>query len=157
MSCGTRGVDGVPPRRWARQRERGSAVLEIVILAPVLLLFVMMIIVAGRWALAQQAVQAASAEAARAASIARSAAEAGGAATGAATASLANQDVRCGSQAVVVDAAAFGAPVGTPGQVSVSVTCVVDMSDLALPGVPGSRALTSTSSSPLDTHRGRTG
>lgn len=137
--------------------ERGSAVLELVVLAPVLLLFVFLVVFAGRWALAQQAVQAAAAEAARAASIARSAGEAGAAASGAAGASLANQDLRCGSTSVTVDTGAFGAIVGTPGQVSATVTCVVDMSDLAAPGIPGSRTLTSTSSSPLDTYRGRNG
>ena len=67
-----RPTTGRAPHRQARA-ERGSATLEIVVLAPVLLLFVILVIFAGRWALAQQAVQAAASEAARAAAIARSA------------------------------------------------------------------------------------
>ncbi|WP_298746978.1 TadE family protein [uncultured Serinicoccus sp.] len=146
-------------RRPTRTRhgDAGAVAVELVALAPVLLILVMMIVFAGRGALAQQAVQAASAEAARAASIARSAGEASGAATGAAAVSLTNQQVRCASHSVSLDTRAFGAPVGTPGQVSATVSCVVDMSDLSLPGIPGSRTLTSTSSSPVDTFRGRNG
>ena len=147
---------GRAPHRQAGP-ERGSATLEIVVLAPVLLLFVILVIFAGRWALAQQAVQAAASEAARAASIARSPGEANTSAAGAAGASLTNQAVRCGTQSVAVDVAAFGLPEGTPGTVAATVTCVVDMSDLAVPGVPGSRTLTSTMTSPLDTYRNRQG
>ncbi|WP_298891665.1 TadE/TadG family type IV pilus assembly protein [uncultured Serinicoccus sp.] len=145
------------PRRRRARAERGSATLEIVVLAPVLLLFVVLVIFAGRWALAQQAVQAAASEAARAASIARSPGEANTSAAGAASASLTNQAVRCGTQSVAVDTAAFGLPEGTPGTVAATVTCVVDMSDLGMPGVPGSRTLTSTMTSPLDTYRNRQG
>lgn len=144
-------------RQWRRTPERGSAVLELVVLAPVLLLFVMAVIFAGRWAMAQMAVQSAAAEAARAASIARSAGEAAGDASASAAASLTNQSVKCSSQSVSVDTGAFGLPIGTPGVVSATVTCVVDMSDLSLPGIPGSRTLTHTSTSPLDTYRGRQG
>lgn len=137
--------------------ERGSVSVEMVILGPVLLFFVLAVFFAGRYALAQQSVQAAAAEAARAASIARSAGEASGAATGAASASLANQDVRCATQSVSVDVSAFSSSPGTPGLVSATVSCQVDMSDLAFPGIPGNRTLEATMSSPLDTYRGREG
>lgn len=156
---GLRDMTSLVARQGTRTRngDRGAVAVELVVLGPVLLALVMMIVFAGRWALAQQAVQAASAEAARAASIARSAGEAGAAANGAAAASLTNQNVRCASRSVSLDTGAFAAPVGTPGQVSATVSCVVDMSDLSLPGIPGSRTLTSSSSSPLDTFRGRNG
>lgn len=146
-------------RSWWRgqAREAGSASLEIVVLAPALLLFVFLVIFAGRWALAQQAVQAAASEAARAASIARSAGEASGSASSAATTSLTNQKVRCAVQSVSVDTSGFGVPAGTPASVSATVSCQVDMSDLAFPGVPGHRTLESTMSSPLDTYRSRQG
>lgn len=142
------------PRRGV---ERGSVSVELVVLAPVLLLFVLGVVFAGRYALAQQAVQAAAAEGARAASIARSADAAGGAATGAASASLANQDVRCASSTVTVDVTAFALRPGIPGEVSATVVCVVDMSDLSFPGIPGDRTLESTVSSPLDSYRSRQG
>ena len=51
--------------------ERGSSVVEVVILAPALGLFLALIIAGGRVAVAHQAVEASAAEAARAASIAR--------------------------------------------------------------------------------------
>ena len=137
--------------------ERGSTVVEVVILAPVLLLFVFMVIFGGRWAIAQQAVQSAASDAARAASIARSPTEATSAATAAGTTSLTNQNVRCTSHNVTLDTTGFTAPVGAPATISATLACTVDMSDLALPGIPGSRTLNSTMSSPLDTHRSRTG
>ena len=137
--------------------DRGSAVVEIVLLAPVLLLFVFMVIFGGRWAIAQQAVQAAASEAARAASLARAPTEAAGHATSAATTSLSNQKVRCSPLGATVDTSGFAAAVGTDATVSATVTCVVDMSDITAPGIPGSRTLTSTATSPLDTYRGRSG
>ena len=51
--------------------ERGSATIEAVIGVPAFLLFVLLIIAAGRIAIARQAVEASAAEAARSASIAR--------------------------------------------------------------------------------------
>jgi len=45
--------------------------------------------------------------------------------------------------------------VGTPAKISATVTCDVNLSDLFLPGVPGSKAITATMSSPLDTYRER--
>lgn len=137
--------------------DRGSAVVEMVLLAPVLMLFVLMVIFGGRWAIAQQAVQSAASEAARAASLARAPADAAGNATSAATTSLRNQNVRCSPLAAAVDTTGFAVAVGTGATVSATVTCVVDMSDISAPGIPGSRTLTSTATSPLDTYRGRTG
>jgi hypothetical protein len=54
-----------------------------------------------------------------------------------------------------VNTAGFAKPVGTPAVVAATVTCVVDLSDLAMPGLPGDRALTSTFTSALDPFRGR--
>ena len=51
--------------------ERGSAAVEVTMVAPVLVLFVLVIIFGGRLALARQAVQSAAFDAARAASLAR--------------------------------------------------------------------------------------
>ncbi|WP_405038158.1 TadE family protein [Serinicoccus sp. LYQ131] len=141
----------------ASRRDRGSVSVEVVILGPVLVFFVLAVFFAGRYALAQQSVQAAASEAARAASIARSAAEASGAATGAASASLTNQDMRCATQTVSVDTTAFAQGPGTPGLIWATVSCQVDMSDLSFPGIPGNRTLESTMSSPIDTYRSRQG
>lgn len=146
-----------PPRTLTTARDRGSAVIEAVMLAPVLMLFIILVLFGGRWALAQQAVQASAAEAARAASLARTADQAHASAASAAGTSLTNQQVACASQSVTVDTAGFAVPVGQPAMVAATVTCVVDMNDLAAPGVPGTRTLTATMRSPLDTYRARQG
>ena len=56
---------------------------------------------------------------------------------------------------MVVDSSGFARPVGTPATVSVSITCVVNLSDVAIPGLPGTLPIAETISSPLDTYRGR--
>jgi len=135
--------------------ERGSAALEAAIGLPAFLLFVGLIIFAGRVAIATQAVDSAATQAARTASIARTATDAGATARSAATSSLTSQRVNCVSTAVTVDTAGFAAPVGTPATVTATVRCVVNLADLAVPGVPGTRTVTATASSPIDTFRER--
>lgn len=144
---------GVGP--WWRWDERGSAAIETVVIVPAFVLFVLLIVYAGRVAVTRQAVEAAAAEAARSASIARSPDQAQRDAAGGAAASLHAQGLTCRSQQVLVDTAGFGAPVGTPAKVTATVRCVVDLSDLALPGLPGSRTVTATMASPIDTYRER--
>ena len=138
-----------------RGTERGSAVIEAVIGVPAFMLFVGLIIFAGRVAIANQAVQSAAADAARSASIARTQGGAQAAGTTAATASLANQQVNCVRTTVSVDTTGFASPVGTPALITATITCRVNLGDLAVPGVPGTKAITATMSSPLDTFRER--
>ena len=138
-----------------RRPETGSAALEAAVGLPAFLLFVALVILAGRLAIATQAVQASASEAARVASIARTQGAASSAASSAATSSLANQNVNCVRSAVTLDTTGFGAPVGTPAQVTATVRCVVNVADLSLPGVPGTRTVTGTASSPIDTFRER--
>ncbi|CAN7514807.1 TadE family protein [Knoellia sp. LjRoot47] len=138
-----------------RDRERGSAVIEAVIGVPAFMLFVGLIVFAGRVAIANQAVGSAATEAARAASIARTQGQAGDSAETAAASALNNQRVNCRSTTVSVDTSGFASPVGTPASVRATVTCVVNLSDLSVPGVPGTRTVTATMTSPLDTYRER--
>ena len=63
--------------------------------------------------------------------------------------------MRCDSQRVDVDTRGFGAPVGTPAKVTATVTCIADLSDISIPGLPGTRTITATMSSPIDTYRER--
>ena len=135
--------------------ERGSAVIEAAIGIPAFMLFVALIIFAGRVAIAHQGVQSAAADAARSASIARTQDVAQTAGNTAATTSLANQHVNCVTTTVSVDTSGFASPVGTPARINATVTCHVDLSDLSLPGVPGSKAIIATMFSPLDTYRER--
>ena len=144
--------------RWGLRRrvdERGTVTLEFVVLAPVLLALLGLLIMAGRVAIASNSVESAADEAARSASISRTAAGARSAAEDGARRSLAEQDLECASMQVDVDTGGFAVPVGLPAQVRTTVTCVVRLADLALPGFPGSRTVTATAVSPLDTYRER--
>ena len=138
------------------RNERGSASVEAVIGVPAFLLLIGLLVLGGRQAIAQQAVQAAASDAARAASIGRTVAAARTDATSSARSSLANQNLDCATTTVTVDTAAFNTPVGTPGQVAATVTCTLRLGDLGLPGVAGTKTIAATMSSPLDTYRGRT-
>ena len=133
--------------------ERGSAALEAAIGLPAFMLFVALIILAGRVAITTQAVDSAATASARTASIARTASDANTTARTAAASSLADQNLRCVSTTVTLDTTGFRAPVGTPATVTATVRCVVNLSDLALPGVPGTRTVTATATSPVDTFR----
>ena len=138
-----------------RTDERGSAVLEAAIGLPAFLLFIGLILFAGRVAIATQAVDSAAAQAARTASLARTQSSAETTAHSAATRSLAEQHVNCTRTKVSVDTDGFTAPVGEPATVTANVTCVVNLADLGVPGIPGTRTVTATASSPIDTYRER--
>jgi len=141
---------------WTRVRdERGSAAIEAAVGMPAFVLFIGLIIFGGRTATTHSAVESAAAEGSRTASIERTASEAKRQAQTAATASLSNQDIHCLSTSVVIDVSDFGKPVGEAGSVTVTVECLLDLADLSVPGVPGSRLIKATSTSPLDTWRER--
>ncbi|SHN88830.1 TadE-like protein [Geodermatophilus obscurus] len=144
--------------RWPRGRlggQTGSVSLELAVLAPTLLLFIGVLVYGGRLSLATQAVQAAASQAAREASIARTQPEADTTAASVAAASLARQGLDCVTSSVSVDTTGFAAPAGTPATVTATVTCVVALADLSVPGLPGSQTVSATADSPLDTYRER--
>ena len=99
------------PRRqrhlWFAGRERGSAVIEAAIGVPAFMLFVGLIVFAGRVAIANQAVGSAATEAARSASISRTQAQAADTARAAATQALSNQKVNCLRMTISVDTSGF--------------------------------------------------
>jgi len=140
--------------------QRGSVSVEMAILTPAFLLLMVFGIVGGRTAVAYNAVDLAAHDAARTASISRDAETAAVRAVAAALDTLAQQGLDCvdapgGGPVVSVDTSGFAVPVGQPAAVSVTVTCTVSFADVALPGVPAQRRLTSTFVSPLDTYRSR--
>lgn len=135
--------------------ERGSAAIEAVIGVPAFLLFVGLIIFGGRTATTHQSVETAAADAARSASLERTSTSAKTQAISAATTSLSNQGIHCLDIDVTVDASQFSRTVGEAATVSVTVQCRLDLSDLSIPGVPGSRLIRATSTSPIDTWRER--
>jgi len=146
---------GRQPRRRGAGRDRGSASIELSIVAPAVLAVFATLIIGGRVNLAKQAIEAAAFDAARTASLARDAATAQTRATTAARSTLAEQGLNCTSLTVTVDNAGFSIPVGQPASVTARVVCQATFSDVALPGMPGGATLTAEFTSPLDTFRSR--
>jgi Flp pilus assembly protein TadG len=141
-----------PPRR--RGADQGNAALELVVLAPVLLFVLGLVIAAGRTSIAQGSVDAAARDAARQASISLTPGAAKTAALTTAQAALSRDGLDCNPH-VTVRTGQFGVPVGLPASVTATVTCTVPLSDLVVPGLPGSRTLRFTFTSPLDPFRER--
>ncbi|NEK86891.1 pilus assembly protein TadE [Blastococcus saxobsidens] len=138
-----------------RAVERGSVSVELALLAPALLLLLSFAVVAGRTQIAEGAVAEAARAAAREASLARDPATATMLASAQAQRTLTAQDLRCQSTTIDVDTGGFQAPPGQPGDVTVSITCVVGMADLLAPGLPGSVTVDATFTSPVDAYRER--
>ena len=136
--------------------DRGSAALETAIIAPAVLLLLCLAIGAMRVGVAKQSVDAAAHDAVRAASIARNQSAATSAARMAAAQSLAHQGITCQNRTPLhLDATQFGRTVGQPAVVRVTITCVVNLSDVAVPGTPGSVTLRASYVSPIDQYRSR--
>ncbi|MEU1813193.1 pilus assembly protein [Micromonospora aurantiaca (nom. illeg.)] len=140
-------------RGW-RRSDDGSAALETVVLAPPMLALIALAVIGMRIEVAAGAIEAAAHDAARSASISRNAADAQANAAATANASLTNQGLSCQPN-VVVNTSGFALEVGTPATVSVQISCNVTFSDIAAPGMPGSRMLQATFVSPLDWYRAR--
>jgi Flp pilus assembly protein TadG len=145
-----------PARPPDADRDAGNAALELVVLAPVLLLLLALVIAAGRTSIAQNSMAAAARDAARQASISVTSSGAEAAARSSAYAALSKDGLDCTPAATVdVNTQQFSIPVGQPATVTATVTCNVRLSDLLLPGLPGTKKLTATFTSPLDPFRER--
>lgn len=123
--------------------------IEMVVLAPVLFAVILLIVAGGRLVSAQGAVDSVSRDAARAASLARSSGDASDAARQSVGATMASVG-SCDSPSMAGTSFVAG------GQVVVTVTCQVPLSDLGLVGLPGSATIKGQSTAPLDVYR-RTG
>ena len=138
-------------RGGRRRDERGSAPVELTLLAPVLLVILLFVVGLGRMAHARQQVEWVAADAARAASLERNTAASQGVAQAAARGDLDRAGLSCVSLNVDVDVSHYQ-PGGT---VRVTVSCTAAMSDVALAGFPGSREFHSTSIVPIEIWRAR--
>ena len=141
------------PGQKSKRPDSGSATLEAVIAVPGLFAFAALMIFAGRVALARQAVEQAAWDAAREASIARTASQAQNNATSRATNLLTSHGC---TPTVAVNTSGFNVPIGQPATVTVAVACTIDLSQLTLPGIPGTITLTAHEETPLDKYRQRT-
>ena len=139
-----------PPASRPQSRERGSAAAELVLVTPLLMLFLLFAVAAGRLVQGRIDVDSAARQAARAASLARTPQAASAQVQQVAQAALAGQSVTCDPAVITPDLGNF--PPG--GEVTVTVTCTVHLSDLSLLHIPGGETITATFTSPVDTYRG---
>lgn len=147
-------LDLVPPKRPSQPRrggeDSGSASVELVLLTPVLLILLLLVVAAGRIASTRSQVDAAARDAARAGTVARSPGDARRGALDAAQTRLDAGSAGCRTLAVDVDTSAFRAG----GRVTTTVACAVDLGDLTLLGIPGTRTVTAVAVEPVDSFRG---
>lgn len=130
-----------------RRGEQGSMAVEVVLLVPILFLFMLLVVVGGRYVSVRADMEAAARDAARAASLERSSGDARIAARNAATAAL-DDFATCR-----LDEDAFGGQFEAGGFVEVKIDCNVSNDGLGLLNLPGSIDMSATASAPLDTYR----
>jgi Flp pilus assembly protein TadG len=128
-----------------RSRDRGAVSLEVTITAPLLILLAMFLIFCGRAASAAIDVNAAAAAAARAAADAADPSAAAVSAQGAVAATAAGTAWSCTTSTQT------GGP-WRGGQVTVTVSCLVPLTDLSIP-LGASRTVTASATQPVDTYR----
>jgi len=129
-----------------RDREEGSAAVELVVATPILILVVLFTVGLGRVTEAQMLAETAAGSAARAASLARNPDQAVAAAHAAVAA---NSSVSCPNPNVTVDTSAFR-PGGT---VAVRVECRPRLADITGVGFPGTMQISERMVSGIDTWR----
>ncbi|MEU1808393.1 TadE/TadG family type IV pilus assembly protein [Micromonospora aurantiaca (nom. illeg.)] len=137
-------------RRVAATGDAGSSTVEVTLLAPLLVGLLLFIVLCGRLVAVQLDVDAAASGAARTGSIARTESAARIQAEQTARDTLAARGLSCADATVTVTTGGLR----PGGAVTVSVSCRVPLADLVLLGVPGSRVVTSTATSPVDQWRG---
>ena len=136
--------------RRRKGREAGVVAVELTLLMPVLVVALLFVVALGRIVTARGDVDAAARDGARAASLARDPARADEAARAAAGRSLTGGGVRCRSLEVRTDTGGWAAE----AMVAVEVACTVELADVALLGLPGTKELRSRFVAPLDVYRG---
>ena len=128
-------------------RDGGSVTVELVILAPVLVVLMLFVVFVGRAGGAVEQVRHAADEGARAASLVSRAAMAG-AASSAVNSDLANNGANCSDTSVGVNVVSSG----TVDSVTVMVTCVINGVGTELLGA-GARSVTASSTEVIDRYR----
>ena len=135
-------------RRRCGHGERGSAALELVILAPVLILLLLFMVAVGRTVDARERVQDAAHSAARAATLDTNAAQAQSDAEQTAAQALADAGVTCDPMTVSASVGTFG-----PGStIAVTVSCRVSTTGIS--GLQLPTTVSSTFRSVIDRYTG---
>jgi Flp pilus assembly protein TadG len=131
--------------RVRRDDDRGSVAVETAILAPALLAVMALVVVVGRVGNSKLDLDAAAQSAARTVSMARSPADAVAGAEAAARSTLRVGSATCRDWT-------FDAAI-TTSDVTVEISCAVDLSAASMLPVPGTAVLTTTASQVIDRYR----
>jgi hypothetical protein len=138
------------------RRERGlSPAVELAVLLPAFLLLLGTTVAGARiWSLRSTVAEAAY-SGARAASLERSAGRAGAVGRQVTAGELDRHGVRCRNSQIDLDVGGFSRPVGEPAAVREVIRCRIDLTDAAVPGLPGSLMITAAASAAIDSFRER--
>ncbi len=127
----------------------GSLTVELVLLLPAVFLIVLTVVAFGRVSESRQQVAEAAKAGAESAAVSADPSSAASNAVVDATAEVAGRGRSCLYQQVVTDLSHFY----PGGFVTVTVTCQVALSDLSVPGLPGTTSIRASSTAPLDPYR----
>ena len=129
--------------------DRGSATVELVLIAPVLVLMMLFAVAAGRFSLARNQVNEAARDAAREASTWRTPQLASAHGIERGLASLAGSRMSCHAPSVAIDAG----DLRPGGEVVADVTCTVELGDLIGLRLGGEKTFQSRAVAVVDTFR----
>ncbi|TDQ55098.1 TadE family protein [Actinorugispora endophytica] len=130
--------------------ERGSASVELTLVAPLLIAFALLMVLAGRVVGAQSTADEIAHAAARAASMERTAPQAQAAADQVAGEALSSHGLVCADYTLALNHG--GLQPG--GAVTAVLSCHIDLGDLSGLNVPGTRTVQGESTVVVDTYRG---
>jgi Flp pilus assembly protein TadG len=132
-----------------RLDQQGSLTVELVVLTPVLFLLALMVVMFGRVSESKQRVVEAATAGADAAAVLPNPGSAGIGASVDAAVEVAGGDQSCVHARISTDVSHYY----PGGFVTVTVQCQVGLSDLSLPGVPGSTTVQASAVAPIDPYR----
>jgi Flp pilus assembly protein TadG len=132
-----------------RRNDSGSLTVELVVLAPVVFLIALCLLLFGRVSEARQLVTESARAGAEAAAVMPNAQSAQSAAVDSAAVGTDGRTHTCAHPEIVTDVSHYY----PGGYVRVTVTCAVALSDLSVPGVPGSTTISESSTAPVDPYR----
>lgn len=131
------------------RRDRGSVAVEVVLVAPLVVVLLVFVAGLGRIAHTRGQVDGAAADAARSASLQRTPVAAQRAGQDAANAYLGPHACRR------LDVAVDTSKLRPGGDLTAKVRCEASLAGLGMSGLPGSRTFTATAVAPIDTYRGQ--
>ena len=124
--------------------------MELVLLTPLLVIVLLFVVGLARISMAKQQVEAVAADAARAASLERNTSQSVNAAHAVVDGELGERGMSCQALDLDVDVSDYR----PGGSVRVTFACTVNLSDVALSGLPGSKQYRATAVVPIETYRG---